>query len=219
MSRTRRTRVDPEAGRRQWEELVEVAAAALEHPGPEAFVLFHFARKLKAWPWEIGTGDSVADYIEDMFRFAPEWSEPGHDPWEVLGVDDGGGDARGMFVRTYEQVQFPEGQDPLTLAARAAEVRPFIPRRALSTKHQTFLSIAGHLQLDRGDGTIFIGQHRFAGMLGVSQQVVSHYVRQSMADGLLTRRRLATKGSRRASEYNFHLERFRLERGRFLEVP
>jgi hypothetical protein len=133
-------------------------------------------------------------------------------PWEKwVGVDAESG--RVEFVVQWDRgFKLLIGVPPLQHALDRADAAPLDLRidrpRAFSAAYQRFVSLAGYLQLHRGDGPILLPLDAVAELLGVSRTAVSGYVRLAIGDRYLRRTKAACRadgGANAAAEYRFDL--------------
>ena len=181
--------------------------------------LFDFVRNAMAWP---KMRDLTA---KQALRWIHSWHR-----MRVLGWRDFSGlerkgkeDGDILFLRTWVEVKFPAGEDPLTLAHKRAIDAPVTLLKEHRVTHQygTFVGLALHLQrfnhehptLQRAkQGCIVLPCNKLDKVMGVSHQTISSYRKFAVDHGFLVREKQHTfsrqRGKSEATEFRFVLERF-----------
>lgn len=119
-----------------------------------------------------------------------------------------------VILSEIERVRYAKGAGPLEWAAAMSCQYPLSdPDDLQLERYNKFLSIAGWLQVVRGDEPIILPVAKLAGELGVTAQMVSHWRRRAQRQGLLSEvaRYIAHK---QATRFRFAVERFSILRER-----
>jgi len=119
-----------------------------------------------------------------------------------------------VILSEIERVRYAKGAGPLEWAAAMSCQYPLSdPEDLQIDRYNKFLSIAGWLQVIRGDAPIVLPVERLAGELGVTAQHVSNWRQRAQQQGLLSevKRYVAHK---QATQFRFAVERFSILRER-----
>ena len=157
----------------------------------------------------------------------------------VTSVDDFSGlegnhkeDGDMLFLRTWEELKFPAGEDPLTLARQRAIEEPVrvLEEHRLTYKYELFVGLAFHLQRFNDkhptlqhakDGCIVLPCYKLGFVLGLSHATIACYRKFVVDHGFLFEEKRhkfsRQRGKSEATEFRFLLERFDPETR--LELP
>jgi hypothetical protein len=119
-----------------------------------------------------------------------------------------------VILSEIERVRFAKGDGPLEWAAAMSCQYPLSdPEDLRLERYNKFLSIAGWLQVARGDDPIVLPVEKLANELGVTAQMVSHWRQRAQRQGLLSEvgRYVAHI---QATKFRFSVERFSILRER-----
>lgn len=132
------------------------------------------------------------------------------DPWQHwLGVR--GADAAPEFLDSWDKVRLCPGEEPLRGAVernRRERLRLVRRARRWTAEYETFVGVAGWLQVLAGNRTILLPVGDLAELLGVEKMTISRYRRWAVEDGFLREVRPAG-GPGRAAEFWFNVAIFR----------
>jgi len=140
------------------------------------------------------------------------------DPWEEW-FNLCREEAKTEFLDLWPKFRWPAGQSPLDAAVMLSRRMLLIPNDELCKKrfieprdrpegYCLFLSVCGHLQAMVGDRSIFLPQEPLAKALRVQGRTISRWRQWAVEDGML--RQTAAPGRRRAAEYRFRIEGWRV---------
>ncbi len=174
--------------------------------------LWHFIRLLKRHRRLGCLGASGA--FTEVNRIVAGWRvkrKRPPDPWQHwLGVR--GADAAPEFLDSWDKVRLCPGEEPLRGAVeRNRRERVRLERlrlagrvRRWTAEYETFVGVAGWLQVVAGNRTILLPVGDLAELLGVEKMTISRYRRWAVEDGLLREVRPAG-GPGRAAEFWFNV--------------
>jgi hypothetical protein len=107
----------------------------------------------------------------------------------------------------WDKVKLSMGEAPLHAAVRMAERHPVrFPTKHLGVKYHSFLNIAYHLQLMRGDDYIVLPTEKLGEILGVDPSRITDYRAYAKVEGYLkevAKARFCTGGKGRATQFLF----------------
>lgn len=173
-----------------------------------AQALAEIEKVIARWPLE---DDDLPENASIARRAAAQWAKS-------LGVD--AEDARANFLGIWDKVRTLPNRSPLDHALELAERRPinFPDSSCLKVDtegYRRFVSLAGWLQVTRGNAPILLPVEKVGGRLGVKAMTVSRYRDWGELDGFLSkvaehrfRSRPSPSGERStATEYRFDVSR------------
>jgi hypothetical protein len=178
-----------------------------EYGDPWRSTMYEFTRHMKDHPHLTNLGAVSAFRLIESAADV-DWSER---------FDFGRDDAQAEFVKVWGySVVSPRG-GPLTSSDRLAKCSPLkVPDEIMAERpdnYARFVSLAGWLQIVRGNSPFLIIGTKFGEKLGVSDRTVSTYVEWAHQDGFIKRTKPyahTSKGDGRNSgaEYVFDVNRF-----------
>lgn len=181
--------------------------------------LFDFVRNAMSWP-------KMRDLAgKDALRWIHTWQRMRGRGWhDFSGLENKvKEDGDMLFLRTWVEVKFPAGEDPLTLAHKRAIDVPvtLLKEHRLTHQYGTFVGLAFHLQrfnnehptLQRAKaGCIVLPCHKLDSVLGVCHATIASYRKFAIDHEFLVQEKRHTfsrqRGKSEATEFRFVLERF-----------
>ncbi len=171
---------------------------------------------------------------KDALRVIHEWLDARGHEWDDFSGLEGNHKEDGdmLFLRTWEELKFPAGEDPLTLARQRAIEEPVrvLEEHRLTYKYELFVGLAFHLQRFNDkhptlqhakDGCIVLPCYKLGFVLGLSHATIACYRKFVVDHGFLFEEKRhkfsRQRGKSEATEFRFLLERFDPETR--LELP
>ncbi len=182
--------------------------------------LFDFVRNAMAWPKMRDLTAQGCSSVDPLMA-TNAWSAGGKTSADSNAKSKEDGDM--LFLRTWVEVKFPAGEDPLTLAHKRAIDAPvtLLKEHRLTHQYGTFVGLALHLQrfnnehptLQRAkQGCIVLPCNKLDKVMGVSHETISSYRKFAVDHGFLVQEKQHTfsrqRGKSEATEFRFVLERF-----------
>jgi hypothetical protein len=182
-------------------------------------VLFDFVRKVMAWPTMCHlTAKEALRWIHQWFKVS------GHGWRDFSGLQSNEREESDMlFLRTWADVKFPEGDDPLTLAYKRAIEQPvtLLKEHCLTDGYERFVGLIFHLHrfnenyptLQRAEeGCMVLPCRKLADVIGLSHETIACYRKFAVDHGFLEQKKphkfSPLKRKSEATEFRFVLERF-----------
>ena len=154
-----------------------------------------------------------------------KWLDARGHEWDDFSGLEGNHDEDGdmLFLRTWEELKFPAGEDPLTLAQQKAIEEPvkLLEEHRLTNKYEVFVGLAFHLQRFNDKhatlqhakaGCIVLPCYKLGFVMGLSHATMSSYRKFAVDHGFLVQEKRHTfsrqRGKIEATEFRFVLERF-----------
>jgi hypothetical protein len=181
--------------------------------------LFDFVRKAMAWP-------TMCDLTaKEALRWIHQWLKvSGHGWRDFSGLQSNErADSDMLFLRTWADVKFPEGDDPLTLAYKRAIEQPvtLLKEHCLADGYERFVGLIFHLHrvnenyptLQRAEeGCMVLPCRKLAQVIGLSHETIACYRKFAVDHGYLVQEKRHSfsrqRGKSEATEFRFVLERF-----------
>lgn len=162
---------------------------------------------------------------KDALQLVHKWLEARGHAWDDFSGLEGKQDEDGdmLFLRTWEELKFPAGEDPLTLARQKAIDEPvkLLEEQRLTEKYELFVGLAFHLQRFNDKhptlqhakaGCVVLPCYKLGFVMGVSHATIAMYRKFAVDHGFLIQEKRHTfsrqRGKSEATEFRFVLERF-----------
>jgi hypothetical protein len=168
--------------------------------------MFGFARRLKAVESLSSLdGFKAAEIVErGLVMIRPDFEQD--EVWEKCFSHSD--DPRTDFISSWDHVRMPGDADVIQRAFQCCEKLMLKPDRCYSTKYAKFVSTAGHLQQSRKNKCIALPLKRLGALLECDWSTVGKYRKFAEKEGLLRLVANHKYVERKATEFEFDLERF-----------
>ena len=178
-----------------------------DHIAPEAHVGWDFTRWVRIHP--ALRESSVADAEFALDRAYPRWADEVAEIGECLD----GEEVRLAFQAQWDKIRILPDENPLVAALHRSEVNPLSVPEATTALQTRFVSLAGWLQVVRGNASICLPTHKLGSLLDVSPRSVTRLRRFAELHGYIKTVRSHyfrpdEPGSARATEFRFDVRRF-----------
>ncbi len=162
---------------------------------------------------------------KDALRVIHKWLDARGHEWDDFSGLEGNHKEDGdmLFLRTWEELKFPAGEDPLTLARQKAIEEPvkLLEEHRLTNNYELFVGLAFHLQRFNDKhatlqhakaGCIVLPCYKLGFVLGHSHATIASYRKFAVDHGFLVQEKRHSfsrqRGKSEATEFRFVLERF-----------
>ena len=130
--------------------------------------------------------------------------------WGLVDFDE---DEQLAFLTEWDKVRYIPGWSPLDWALMMADEKQLEPSRSARGRFQKFarfISLAGWLQVERGDENIYLPCRRVGELLGYDPKTISNMRRLAIREKLLSVAKEHSFGKREATEFRFDVSRFEI---------